>query len=76
MGAQTMSKSILVVYGTKSGSTGEVAQFIGNTLLEVGAQVTIKSVESVGKIEASDAVFIGSPIIKREMHVRSQDIYR
>jgi menaquinone-dependent protoporphyrinogen IX oxidase len=63
MGAQTMSKSILVVYGTKSGSTGEVAQFIGNTLLEVGAQVTVKSVESPGKIKASDAVFIGSPII-------------
>jgi menaquinone-dependent protoporphyrinogen oxidase len=58
-----VSKNFLVVYVTKSGSTTEVAQAIGDTLTKARAQVTVKSAESVGDIEAYDAVLIGSPII-------------
>ena len=58
-----MSKNVLVVYDTKSGSTGGVAQFIEDTLLESGAQVTVASVDMVENVGAYDAVFIGSPLI-------------
>jgi menaquinone-dependent protoporphyrinogen IX oxidase len=58
-----MSNKVLVVYATKSGSTTEVAQSIGDTLTKAGAQATIKSVEEVENIEPYDAIYIGSPII-------------
>jgi len=58
-----MIKNLLVVYATKSGSTVEVAHFIGDTLTKAGIHVTVKPVEDISKNEAYDAVFIGSPII-------------
>ena len=58
-----MSKNVLVVYATKSGSTAEVAQSIGDTLTKEGAQVAVKLVKGVENIETYDVVFIGSPII-------------
>ena len=58
-----MSKNVLVVYATKSGSTAEVAQSIGDTLIKSGAQATINTVDGVDDIEEYDAIFIGSPII-------------
>ena len=58
-----MRKRILVAYATKSGSTAEAAQFIGDSLTKAGAQVTVRSVKGVENIETYDAVFIGSPII-------------
>jgi menaquinone-dependent protoporphyrinogen IX oxidase len=62
-GVQVMNKEILVGYATESGSTAEVANFIGDTLTKVGAQATVKSVEEVENIEPYDVVYIGSPII-------------
>ena len=58
-----MGKDILVAYATKSGSTAAIAQFIGGILREANAQITVKSVKSVGNIETCDAVLIGTPII-------------
>lgn len=58
-----MSKNVLVVYATKAGSTADVAQTIGDTLTNAGAQATVKSVAGVDNFETYDAVFIGSPII-------------
>jgi menaquinone-dependent protoporphyrinogen IX oxidase len=58
-----MSKNILVIYATKSGSTADIAQFIRDTLIEGGAQATSENVKGVEIIEPYSAVFIGSPII-------------
>lgn len=58
-----MTKKMLIGYATESGSTAEVAHFIGDTLTKVGAQVTIHSVQKIESIDAYDAVWIGSPII-------------
>jgi menaquinone-dependent protoporphyrinogen IX oxidase len=58
-----MNKNVLVVYDTKSGSTAEIAEYIGNTLTEVGSIVAIQSVEEVETIARYDAIFIGSSII-------------
>jgi menaquinone-dependent protoporphyrinogen IX oxidase len=58
-----MSKNVLVVYATKSGSTADVARFIGEILIEAGAQVAVESVKGAENIETYDAVLIGSPII-------------
>jgi menaquinone-dependent protoporphyrinogen oxidase len=58
-----MGKNILVAYATKSGSTADIAQFIGGILREAGAQVTVESVKSAGNIETCNAVLIGTPII-------------
>jgi menaquinone-dependent protoporphyrinogen oxidase len=77
-----MTKQILVGYATKSGSTAEVANFIGDILTKAGAQVTISSVQTVENIKAYDAVFMGSPIIygkcmpevRRFVHSHSQGL--
>jgi menaquinone-dependent protoporphyrinogen oxidase len=58
-----MSKNVLVVYATKSGSTADVARFIADILTKAGVQVTVEPVHAAENIEAYDAVFIGSPII-------------
>jgi len=58
-----MSKEFLVTYATKSGSTADVAGFIGQTLYDVGAKTVVKPVDLVKEIAEYEAVFIGSPII-------------
>jgi menaquinone-dependent protoporphyrinogen IX oxidase len=62
-GVQVMNKELLVGYATESGSTAEVANFIGDILTKAGAQVTTNSVQTIESTEAYDAVLIGSPII-------------
>ena len=79
-----MNKRILVCYASKSGSTAEVANYIGDILTNAGAQVKISSVQTVENIEAYDAVFIGSPIIygkclsevRRFVHSHCQGLFQ
>ena len=53
---------ILVTYASKCGSTGEVAEAIGNVLCQQGAVVETKRIQSVREIEGYQAVIIGSAI--------------
>jgi len=55
-----MSKKILIAYASKCGSTGEMAQAIGQELCAAGAAVDVRRVQDVKNLDGYDAVVIGS----------------
>ena len=55
-------KKVLIAYASVSGSTGEVAQAIGEVLQEQGMSVDVKSVKAATDLGAYDAFVIGSSI--------------
>jgi menaquinone-dependent protoporphyrinogen oxidase len=57
-----MSKKILVTYASRLGSTAGVAEAIGKTLLEGGAQVDVIPMTDVKDIDPYQAVVVGSAI--------------
>ncbi len=57
-----MSKKVLIAYGSKAGSTAEVAEAIGEEMEAAGAAVSVQAVELVKDIRAYDAVVIGSAV--------------
>jgi menaquinone-dependent protoporphyrinogen oxidase len=57
------SKKILIAFATDSGSTADVAKFIGEELLKSGAFVEVLPVEQVGSLEGFSAAVIGAPEI-------------
>ena len=63
-----MNKKILVAYGTKSGSTGEVAEAIGKAVREGGAMVDVCPARDVTEVSSYDAVIVGSPILYGKWH--------
>ena len=56
-----MSK-VLVAYASKSGSTAEVAEFMGEALREAGATVDVKPITAVRDMAGYDVAFVGSAI--------------
>ena len=59
-----MNKKILVSYAGRSGSTAGVAEAIGKTLAESGAQVDVISMNEVKDLSPYQAVVAGSAIRK------------
>ena len=57
-----MPKKILIAYGSKAGSTAEVAQAIGEEMQTAGAEVSVQSVEKIKDITGYDAVVLGSAV--------------
>ena len=57
-----MNKKILVCYATGTGSTGEVAEFIAQTLRGANVTVDVYAVEDVQSLAVYDAVVLGSSI--------------
>ncbi len=57
-----MQNRILVTYASRAGSTAEVAEAIGRTLREGGAQVDILPMAKVNDLSAYGAVVAGSAI--------------
>jgi len=57
-----MSNKILVTYASRLGSTSGVAEAIGKTLAENGAEVEVRRMEEVTDLSAYDAVVAGSAI--------------
>ncbi len=53
---------VLVVYDSEAGSTGEVADFIGNIFSQNGCIVEIKNVRETVDLTSYDRIVIGSPI--------------
>ena len=59
-----MSNRILVMYASGVGSTASVAEAIGKTLSEGGAQVDVRPMDDVKDMTAHEAVVAGSAIRK------------
>ncbi len=53
-------RNILVAYGTKAGSTAEIAAFIADALREAGAAVEVMPVERVRSLTPYCAVILGT----------------
>ena len=63
-----MKKRILVAYGTKSGSTGEVAEDIGKAVRDGGDMVDVHLARDVTEVGSYDVVIVGSPILYGKWH--------
>ena len=59
-----MSDKILVTFASRTGSTAEVAQVIGKSLAESGAQVDVRPMQEVQDLAPYRAVVAGSAIRK------------
>ncbi len=57
-----MSNKILVAYASAAGSTAGVAEAIGKTLVESGAQVEVRPMKDVNDLAPYQAVVAGSAI--------------
>jgi len=57
-----MTSRILVAYGTRAGSTAEVADAIGKKIAAAGAMVDVKPVKKVQTLNGYQAVILGSAI--------------
>jgi menaquinone-dependent protoporphyrinogen oxidase len=57
-----MPKNILVTYASRTGSTAGVAEAIGQTLAESGAQVEVRRMQDVQDLTPYQAVVAGSAI--------------
>jgi menaquinone-dependent protoporphyrinogen oxidase len=69
LGGIRMSDKILVAYATAAGSTGEVAEAIGKTLIDQGMAVEVRPAKEVADLEGYRAVVVGTGI-------RAGQVYR
>ncbi len=57
-----MTDSVLVAYGSKYGSTAEIAERLGDTLRQAGYQVQVFRAGRVGSLDGYRAVVLGSAV--------------
>jgi menaquinone-dependent protoporphyrinogen oxidase len=57
-----MKKKVLVVYASRAGSTGEVAQAISERLCGMGFDAEVRPVETVSSLVGFEAVVLGSAV--------------
>jgi menaquinone-dependent protoporphyrinogen oxidase len=62
------TKSILLTYATRFGSTQEVAETIAATLREAGLEVDIRPMQEVKQLDQYDAVVLGAAIYNAKWH--------
>ena len=63
------TKSILLAYATRFGSTQEVAETIASTLSEAGLEVDLQPMQEVKSLDRYDAVVLGAAIYNAKWNV-------
>jgi menaquinone-dependent protoporphyrinogen oxidase len=63
-----VSRSVLVAYATRYGSTQEVAEAVAAALRESGLAVDLQPMRQVRSLEAYGAVVLGAPLIMYRWH--------
>jgi menaquinone-dependent protoporphyrinogen oxidase len=63
-----MQTSVLVTYSTRSGSTQEVAEAIGETLREADFSVDVRRLPFAGGLGSYQAVVLGAPLYMFRWH--------
>lgn len=76
LGDENMSNKILVTYASRLGSTVGVAEAIGRTLTEAGAQVDVLCMQDVTDLAPYRAVVAGSAIRDRQWLPEALDFIR
>jgi len=56
----SMTKKILVAYASKCGSTGEIAQVIGEVINQAGLSVDVRRVQDIKDLSGYQALVLGS----------------
>jgi menaquinone-dependent protoporphyrinogen oxidase len=59
---------MLVAYGTRYGSTREVAEAVAATLAELGVAADTRTAREVGSLDGYDAVVLGTPLYLGALH--------
>jgi menaquinone-dependent protoporphyrinogen oxidase len=67
-----MSTRILVTYATKAGSTGEVAEYIGDVLRKAGLKVDVYPAKQAKNLSPYSAVVLGTGV--RSGHIFSEAV--
>jgi menaquinone-dependent protoporphyrinogen oxidase len=63
-----MTTEVLVAYGTRYGSTKEVAETVAATLEEQGLEVEVKPAREVRSLEGYGAIVLGTPLYMGALH--------
>jgi menaquinone-dependent protoporphyrinogen oxidase len=61
-----MKNRILVTYASRTGSTAEIAEAIGETLAQTGAQIDLRPMQDVKDLSGYSAIVLGSAIRKAQ----------
>jgi menaquinone-dependent protoporphyrinogen oxidase len=64
----TTAPTVLVAYGSKGGSTAQLAEWIAHRLVGYGLDATAVPAARVAGVEAYDAVIIGGALYARRWH--------
>jgi menaquinone-dependent protoporphyrinogen oxidase len=63
-----MRPHVLVAYGSKNGSTAEIAQWIADALAAAGCEAAVKPADAVRSPEGYDAVVLGGALYMGRWH--------
>lgn len=69
-----MSKRVLVAYASKSGSTTEIAEAIGQAMASAGVSVDVRRAREVRSTAGYDAVVLGGPQVSSVWHPDAIDL--
>ena len=63
-----MTSHVLIVYGTRTGATAEVAEALGEVVRQQGMTVEVRPAKEVRTLPADAAVVVGAPLYMGKWH--------